>query len=751
MPLLDHLRVAAVTEGIAGGYCAKLFGDAGAEVTLVEPADRNGGRSPLRDWSASGARPSGEDGALFRFLHGGHRTAATLPDADVVVTDIRGFVPEPRPGQVVVTITPFGVDGPWADRPATEFTLQAWCGSTASRGTPDRPPLAAGGRIGLWVGGTYAAMAGLAAARQAARTGVGEHVDVSLLECMSITMIAYTYLFSSFMGWPEPRGSARSIEIPSIEPTADGWVGFCTVTAQQFQDFLALIERPDLIDDAELAQAMGRAKRMQEILPIIAAWTTRHTTDDVIERASLLRIPVVPIGNGANVTTFEHFRRRGVFVENPAGGFLEPRRPYRFHDPPTEPRRVGVLTGHSRAAVREGSRPLSGVRVVDFTAFWAGPAATMAMAALGADVVKIESVQRPDMMRYTTVKPPSVDQWWEWGPVFHGANAGKRSVTLDLNREEGRALVRRLIEGADVVIENFTPRVLDGFGLDWDAVHAINPRAVMVRMPAFGLDGPWRDRTGFAQNVEQVSGMAWVTGYPDGPPRIPRGPCDPLAGMHAVFATMVALDRRDSTGEGLLVEATLAEVAMNASAEQIVEHGAYGVLLERHGNDPLPGVPLQGVYRCAGRQSGGEREDDDTWVAVACETDAQVAALRGVVGDDLDAWCAARTAADAATRLCDAGVPAAEVIRPERIAFNEQLVARRFFEPLAHPVVGVHPYPSLPFVFRTTRPERAWLASPAPTLGQHNDAVLGTDLGLGPDELARLRADHLIGERPAGL
>jgi crotonobetainyl-CoA:carnitine CoA-transferase CaiB-like acyl-CoA transferase len=366
------------------------------------------------------------------------------------------------------------------------------------------------------------------------------------------------------------------------------------------------------------------------------------------------------------------------------------------------------------------------------------------MAALGADVVKIESIQRPDLMRYTTVKPPSVDRWWEWGPVFHGANAGKRSVTLDLNREEGRDLVRRLIAAADVVIENFTPRVLDGFGLDWDAVHAINPRAVMVRMPAFGLDGPWRDRTGFAQNVEQVSGMAWVTGYADGPPRIPRGPCDPLGGMHAVFATMVALDRRDATGEGVLVEATLAEVALNVAAEQVVEHDAYGVLLERRGNDPLPGTRVQGVFACEG--------GTDAWVAIACETDAQLAALRGLAGDDVAAWCASRPPADAAEALVAAGVPAGDVIRQERAAFNEQLVARGFFEELDHPVVGRHAFPSLPFAFRTSQPGgRRGLRSPAPTLGQHNDEVLTGDLGLSAEDLARLRDDKLIGERPLGV
>jgi crotonobetainyl-CoA:carnitine CoA-transferase CaiB-like acyl-CoA transferase len=208
---------------------------------------------------------------------------------------------------------------------------------------------------------------------------------------------------------------------------------------------------------------------------------------------------------------------------------------------------------------------------------------------------------------------------------------------------------------------------------------------------------------------------------------------------------MVAPHGRAATGEGLLVEATLAEVALNVAAEQVVEHDAYGVLLERRGNDPLPGTRFQGVFACDGGR--------DAWVAIACETDAQVDALHRVVGgDDVAAWCSARSPADAADALVAAGIPAADVIRQERAAFNEQLVARGFFEELDHPVVGRHAFPSLPFVFRTSQGgRRRWLHSPAPTLGQHNDEVLAGDLGLSGDELDRLRDDKLIGERPLGI
>ena len=177
---------------------------------------------------------------------------------------------------------------------------------------------------------------------------------------------------------------------------------------------------------------------------------------------------------------------------------------------PTTPRRG--LPANIGEAPSDPRLPFDGIRIVDLTAFWAGPAATHLLAAFGADVVKIESIQRPDGIRYSGGMRKDRDDWWEYGWVFHAMNTNKRSVTLDLGSDEGRRLFRDLVADADVVIENFSPRVMDHFGLTADALLEINPRLVVARMPAFGLDGPWRDRVGFAPTMEQIAGLAWVTG-----------------------------------------------------------------------------------------------------------------------------------------------------------------------------------------------------------------------------------------------
>jgi len=778
--MLTGVRVVDCTTEIAGPYCSKLLADAGADVVKVEPPEGD----PLRRWGS---------GALFEYLNtskcsvqGG--TGDLLAAADLFVSNEpvdAGALWAENPSLVVVTITPFGAEGPWAGHASTEFTLQAACGSIGQRGLPEQPPLAAGGRLGEWTSGTYAALGAIAALREAFRSGRGELVDVAMLDCMAVTMVTYPSVFASFAGWPTVAGTGRTIEVPSIEPTRDGYFVVTTNSAQQFRDFLLMIERPDLVDDPDLPQVAKRFRRRQEFLSAVHQFTTHHTTEEILEAAALFRIPAGPLLNGSTMTEFEQFVNRGVFVPNPAGRFFQPRVPYRisgasprpFAPAPSLGQHDGAIdwpprtngsgpAGRGTASesddVADGWRlPLADIRVVDCTAWWAGPVATAALAGLGADVIKVESVTRPDNMRFASTRPPTHDRWWEWSPIFHAANAGKRGVTFDLSRPEGAEMFAHLLQTADVLVENFTPRVMEQFGFDWERVHALNDQLIMVRMPAFGLDGPWRDRTGFAQTMECLTGMSWLTGFPDGPPVLVRGACDPLAGMHAVIATMLALMERDQGSGGTLVEAAMVESVLNAAAEQVVEYGSSGTLLCRDGNRGPQAAP-QGVYPCAG---------EDQWVAIAIAHDDHWRSLRSLLDDppwagneslthsagrraahdhidrELSSWTIRRSAEESARMLLDVGIPSAVVVPPRDIAANPQLRYRGLFEVEEHAVTGAHEIPTLPFRF--SRVGR-WLRLPAPTLGRDNDAVL-EDLGYSPARIEGLRQSGLIGELPTGL
>ncbi len=569
--------------------------------------------------------------------------------------------------------------------------------------------------------------------------------------------------------------SSRRIEVPSVEPTADGWVNFTTNSAQQFADFSVLIGHPEIAEDERYVRATPRFEHRNEFWEMTRAYTRPRTSATVLEEAGLLRIPVAPVLDGATVQQFEQFVARGVFVDHPSGRFRQPRIPFRLHDLAPRPFDAVPAPGAHDGTVEWTPRsarepeagadalPLAGLRVVDLTAWWAGPCATQVLACLGADVIKVESVTRPDLMRFAGTKAPGDPQWWEWGPLAHAANTNKRGITLDLTRAEGHELALRLCATADVVFENFTPRVMEQFGLTWDRLHNINPELNMVRMPAFGLDGPWRDRPGFAQTMESLTGMAAATGWPGESPVLVGGAGDPIAGLHATFASLVALCAREEHARGYLVEATMVEAALNAAAMSAIAYQLSGAASGRLGNRSGMGSAPQGVYACAGTDQwvALEVQNDDQWTSLcdvlvspggsaAAPPHGATTSDRAANEDALDQWLSDSTrhwdAGDLAEQLVSAGVPAAVVITPPLVIQNPQIRHRGLFETEDHPVTARHHLPGLPFSMSGIE---SWIRTSAPTLGQHNDEVL-RELGVDEAERGRLRQLRVIGEELVG-
>ena len=685
-----------------------------------------------------------------------------------------------HPELVVVSLSAFGLSGPRGGEESSDFLLQALAGSLHSHGSDERVPLAVGGGLAEWTVGTYGALGAVTALTVRRRSGRGDLVDVSALECLAITFICYPSVAASMPGGQRIRPTY--VMVPGIEACLDGYVGMATITTAQWHTFLDMIERPDLASDESLY--IQRNRDRPDVLEAIEHWTRQHTVDEVVEIGSLYRIPTVPLGNGANFPGIDHVASRQLYDPNPRGDFPHPRTPFRSnitrHRPPgpapTLAERAGdvdVLShqespsgsgpfaaGVAPTAADAGDLPLAGTRILDFTAFLAGPMCTQYLASLGADVVKVESTQRADPMRYSVRVDASVDHWYEQGAIFQSANLNKRSVTLDLSVATGRDLALRLAARSDVVVENFTPRVMEQFGLSYDDLRAVNPRIIMVRMPGFGLEGPWRDRPGFAATMEQVAGLAWITGYTDGLPSIP-GICDPLAGMHAAFAVLTALEHRIRTGEGQLIELAMIDLAANLVVEQVLEHSVYGHLMAREGNHQ-PGSGHQGVYACL---------EPDQWVALRIGSDAGWRRLRVALGspawsldarldtaggrsecaDLLDAglasWAGGLSQKEVLSTVRAAGVDAEAVVHASDVDLDEQMNARGYWEEVTHPIVGPKRFPAWPMRYGArTSP---WFRRPAPLLGQHNHEVLG-GLGLSADELAALAAAGIIGTRPAG-
>jgi crotonobetainyl-CoA:carnitine CoA-transferase CaiB-like acyl-CoA transferase len=648
------------------------------------------------------------------------------------------------------------------------LTLQAWAGSPGFRGDPAGPPIAIGGDLGEYMGGVYAAFGALAVRRRVEHGGPGEHLDLSMLEAMT-AMQSSEWLHSQLLHVPPIR---RTTEVPSIEPAKDGYVGITMVTGQQWLDFVAMVECPQLEEIEQLRFQIGRWDYRDLIRERIGPWMAQRTVEEIVEVGQLFRLPIAALGNGSTIRDMEYARQRGVFIRNPAG-FHQPRPPWLMSACSPAPLRAtpapGEANGESpwQAGKPEPEPtpqglPLEGVRIVDLTAFWAGPAATHLLAAFGADVIKVESIQRPDGIRYSGGMRTDVDDWWEYGWVFHAMNTNKRSVTLDLGSDEGRHLFTRLAAGADVVIENFSPRVMDQFGLTADVLLKVNPKLVVARMPAFGLDGPWRDRVGFAPTMEQIAGLAWVTGLPEAPPVTPRGACDPLAGVHAAFAVLAALNFAERSGSGQLVELPMLETVLNATAIQAIEAEVFGKTLDRRGNRGHC-ESIQNLYRCAGQDDwiAITVRDDRQWRALVdlmerpdwCDEGLATVAGRRERADDIDRrlrdWFAGQPLQSAVQRLGGASIPAAPVVSPSLVTDNPQLRARGFFEALHHPSTGAGLYPCPPFA-RLDGQDR-WLLRPPPKLGEHNGEVLRDRCGLTEEQLANLANKGVIGTRPKGL
>jgi crotonobetainyl-CoA:carnitine CoA-transferase CaiB-like acyl-CoA transferase len=779
---LAGLRVVELGTDITAPYCTKLLVDLGADVVKVETPSGD----PLREW--------GPSGGLFEYLNAGKRGLTIdldshadvlhnlIAEADVLVENLAPAAPsrfawgidhnslqQINPDIVVVRISDYGQDGPRSDRQSTPLTVQAASGWVNTR-EPGWPPVQAGARIPEYIAGGYAALAALTALRiAAAGTGRITEVDVSSFEAL-LSTLPYPMLMAArlkSMGLPP---NSKAGPMLGIVRAADGWIGINCLTGQHWLDVCAMVGLPEF-GDKQIAVMLGGPER-DDFFDKAQPWLDSMPVADLVELSQAMRIPAAPINDGSSILDCPQYRDRGFFIEGDAAGkrFMRPGAPFRLAGTPIDaPGPAPALGEHAvadwddrvetsrQSAPEDIDAPLAGLKVFDLSTFWSGAYLTMYLGAFGADVVKVESIQRPDGHRYSGSLLRNSDDWYEIGPMWQATNLNKRDITLDLTSDAGRELAMQLAAEADVVVENFSPRVVEQFGLDYDSLVKVNPDVIMVRMPGLGLDGPWRDYVGWALNFEQLSGMSAATGYPDGPPCNLQGPADPVVGAHATVALLAALEHKRKTGEGQLIEVAQIEVGAVVTAEPVIEYSLTGRVPEREGNRHRSHA--QGVYRAAGE---GE------WVAVSVRDDADWTATLDVIGrpelaDDprfrtaearrtnhdafdevLRQWTMTQNPDEAADELRRHGVPAERLLTGDRMYDVDQLDARGFYTELAHPLSGRQRYPGWPFRI-TPGPSRHHL-TPSPTLGQHNEEVLSA-LGLSDGEIEQLREQKVIGER----
>ncbi len=411
--------------------------------------------------------------------------------------------------------------------------------------------------------------------------------------------------------------------------------------------------------------------------------------------------------------------------------------------------------------------PLEHVRILDLTQAWAGSYALQVLADLGAEVIKVESRSRPDPWRGGFVASRGLPCYPSEGPgerpynrsyLANSVNRNKFGITLDLNTSEGRTLFLDLAKTADVVTENFTPRVLSNLGIGYDVLNAVRPEIILLSMPAFGLSGPYRDFPGIGGTIEPMSANASLLGEVGGRPQVSGVMYpDAVAGLNGAAAVLTALQARATTGRGAHVEVSQHESMIAMLGEFFASDSLPGP--QRAGNRDLHLVP-NGIYPCPG---------DDDWIAISVRDDGDWARLRAAIDapslrddglcsaaarrareDEIDAvlaaWTASRPAAEVEAQLLEAGIPAARVRSLADVLACPQLNESGYLQTVPQPE-GIPPAP-MPGIIANLTATPGRIRMPAARHGEHSHEVLQRILGLGESELAALEAKGVIGAGP---
>ena len=716
-----------------------------------------------------------------------------------------------NPSLVLTSITPFGQDGPYASWRGAEIAAYAMGGPMHATGVAEREPLKLAGQLISYQCGAVSTVATLGALLLAGQSGAGTHVDVANFEtqagCIDRRMTFFAQYVYNGRIMRRDSGAASGLLPIGVYPAADGWVQ--VVCPPAYAPRLAATLGDEALTAAfadPLWTSDPDVSSLAEAL--FYGWLADRTAMEAMHDAHPAHLPLTPVRTTAEVIADEHFAERGFFtdIDHPVAGLLrQPGAPFRMAGGWAVRRPAPVLGQHDEeirqevaalplnmpiststtgpngmassdgAAGLEPALPLAGVRVLDLTMVWAGPYTTMMLGDLGADVIRIEDSRTFNVTRGSSPRPAKTqldalgwlccypddepgERPWNRNGMFNIHARNKRSVTVDLRRAEGVELLLRLVEQADVLVENNSVDVIDKLGIGWDELHRRNPRLVLVRMPAMGLTGPMRSVVGFGANFEALCGLTSLRGYRHAEPSLTGAAVyhmDAASGAAGAVATLLALRRRDQTGVGELVELAQGENMLNLIGEYLIDSGRTGRAWSTYGNRHLVDAP-QGAYPCVGEDRWVvlSVDGDDAWSGLcramgepawASEERFATAAGRRAAHDELDAHLGAWTASldrwEVAQRCQVEGVVAAPVLDEADLAVDPHLRARGFLRRNGSEEVGWHDYPG--HLWRWSGPPLRW-GGLCP-FGGANEEVWRGLVGLSAEEYAALAADgHFV-------
>jgi len=757
------LRVLDLTDELAL-MAGRLLVGAGADVIRIERSDRpSPGAAARLHWHAGKRTVQVSDHEVQSVV------SRLLPDADIViesgpVADLRTItLREQNPAGWAhvahVVVTPFGLTGPRAGWAADDAVAAAAGGMTWLGGDPGDEPAPPPREQATQLAGTHAAIAALLAVVARRRTGSGQLAEVSVQESVAATLETGAIAWIHAGVVPGRTSGVYAHVAHRVFPTSDGYAaGGYSGPDRMWRDLLAWMAETD--EAADLGEEIWqdpvhRWEHRQHVDAVVAAFARRRTSEEIAREGRARALPWAAVDTPADLLDNPQLAHRRFLteIETADGTVLDVGFPYespavRRPVVLSEPRIVGAdvaWAGGSREPVRtrqsepapgghaEPAGALAGVRVLDLTWVLAGPYVTRTLGDHGADIVKVESRHRQDPTRFA----PSMRLRDGAGPddsgYFLNFNRNKRSLALNLRTEQGPELLRRLAAEADVIVENFSPGTLAKWGLAWEQLSALNPKAVLVSMAGVGSDGPWRTAVTFADTLAAMSGLTHETGGAGRPPQgLTFGLGDIVAANAATLATLELLWR----GEGGHVDLSQLE-AMSA-------HLGTALLDTTLPRDPASTLLGPLMLRAAG---------EDRWLAVgATAPDVLASAVAGEFGDTYDCAddpvaalakrCGEEDGDALAARLQEAGV-AAYPVRDGRdlVTVDPQLAARGFYPIQEHPLAGAVRVEGL-VAHLTRTPGR--LSSPAPLLGEHTDELLTEIVGLDPEQIHQLREQGVL-------
>ena len=772
-----------------GQLTGQMLAQLGAEVILIEPPQGTRSRR-LAPFANDVAGP--ENSLVYKSLNRGKWSlvldlAGNQDDRDtlrrlIVNADVliesggpnilseMGFGPQDlaalNPALVSVSISPFGSTGPKANWAATDLTVWAAAGPLALAGDDGRPPVPVGVPQAFAHASAEAAGAAIVALIERSRSGLGQHIDVSAQQASAqATQCAILATPNGASTHYRSTGGLKlgDLLLRLIWPCADGhvsitflfgsaigvfskrfmqWIfeeGFCDAATRD-KDWIAYTVL--LLNGTE---PLSEYERVKQLIEDFCLTKTKAQLLEASLEKSLLIAPVLDI---RDVVENKQFASRDYFDD--VNGT---RYPGQFFKTSETPRVVlaeaPTLGEHSTEALlnaRSGRpalcpatnnatrpRALEGLKVLDLMWVMAGPAGSRVLADHGATVVRVESATRIETAR--TLQPFKDDQSGaERSTLFASLNAGKLGITVDISNDDGRDLLFDLVRWADVVLESFSPKAMRNWGLGYETLREVNPRIVMLSSCLFGQTGPLSSLAGYGTMASALTGFTSITGWDDCPPCGPYGAyTDYISPRFANAALFAAIDHQRRTGVGQYLDFSQAEGSLHTLGQAILDYSVNGRIWPRRGAGDLNFEP-HGIYPCLPNDL-----NEPTWIAIACETDAQRSALINLVGGLSDQlisdWTESRDPGSATEVLQAAGVPSHQVQNSPECMTDPQLLHRGHFVTLPHNEMGEVTIEASRAHFSGTP---TTVTAPGPGIGEHTYTILTEILGYDDDRFAEL-------------